>query len=117
MIDQKKLADLRGIAQGQVERAEKYAQARERAGRAESQLKIILASKLKNIRKEKKNVGIDMAILMLCEDDEVARKLSKELIEQEAIYKGLERVLDAVASVLIFEQSLMKFVGNGEKYG
>jgi hypothetical protein len=54
---------------------------------------------------------------MLGESNDVAKSLLKEWIEQEAIYKGLEKLLDATAAKLIFEQSLMKFQSTGERWG
>ena len=105
------------IADKQVILAEEYESARRKSGKAESELKLILASKLAELRGKKKNIGIEMAILMLLEDDKIARGLYKEFTEQEAIYKGLEKLLDAYASKLITEQAIMKFIKTGEKWG
>lgn len=108
---------LRRIAEIQTQNAQKYADARREAGEAEASLKIILTSHLKELRGNKKNLGVEMAILMLCEDNDEARKLLKEWTQKEAIYKGLEKLLEATAAKLIFEQSLMKFQSQGEKWG
>lgn len=109
--------ELSKVAEEQRKHAKKYAEARARAGAAESQLKIMVAANLRDLREEKKNIGVEMAILMLMEDNSTARDLYKEYIEQEAIYKGLEKLIDAYASKLITEQAIMKFVGAGERWG
>lgn len=108
---------LRGLADTQIDCANKYAEARKMAGNAEADLKILLTSKLKELRINKKNLGVEMAILMLCEENELAKDLYKEQIKHEAIYKGLERILDAQSAKLIFEQSLMKRMHTGDRYG
>lgn len=117
MTDIQRVIDLRPIADQQVKNAEKYSEARKKAGKAEADLKIILTAHLRELRIEKKNLGVDMAILMLCEDNDIAKGLFQEWIEQEAIYKGLEKLLEATAAKLIFEQSIMKFQGQGERWG
>lgn len=108
---------LREIADEQVRCADEYSEARRLAGEAEVSLNIILAANLKNIRAQKRNVGIEMAHLMLCEDNEEAKRLYMEWKTNEARYKGLEKLLEARSAKLIFEQSLMKNVREGEKWG
>lgn len=116
-MDVNKIEKLRAIAQKQVETANSYANVRLDAATAESELKIIVTSRLKELRGTKRNLGIEMAILMVCEEDEHARDLYHIWVTKEALYKGLEKLLDAQGSQLIFEQSIMKFQGNGEKWG
>lgn len=116
MIDAKNIENLRKLAQSQRDIADRYAKARELSGKAETDLKIIVASKINEMRKEKKNIGIEMAVLSIIDSDSVAKGLYEEWHKNEAIYKGLERVLDANGSSLIFEQSLMKFVKDGERF-
>ena len=108
--------ELSKLASQQVKTANLYADARKRAGKAEADLKILLTSRLKELRGNKKNLGVEMAILILMEDDELAKKLYGEWVEQEALYKGYERILDATNSKLITEQALLKWQGVGEKY-
>lgn len=117
MIDPRKIEDLKKIADQQIKNAERYAVARRIAGEAEVGLNILLVTKLAEIREEKKGVGVEMAQLMLCEHDLVARGLLKEWKENEAIYKGLEKLLDATGAKLIFEQSILKHIKEGEKWG
>ncbi len=116
-MDKDLIKELRGIADQQITNSIKYAEARKESGEAESELKIILTSRLKELRSIKKNIGVEMAILMICEEDHNAQRLLSEWIQKEAIYKGLEKLLEATAAKLIFEQSLMKFQGHGEKWG
>lgn len=116
MIEAKRIEGLRTLAQKQVDTANRYAIVRREAANAETDLKILLTAKLKELRGSKKNLGIEMAILMLCEDNSVAVNLYNEWNKKEAEYKGLERLLEAQSSQLIFEQSLMKFQGAGEKW-
>lgn len=116
-MDIHKAQELSGIADKQIDIARQYEQARRKSGKAEGDFKILLTARLKEFRAEKKNLGVDMAQLMLMEDDLLARELFKEWMEHEAIYKGLERLLDAYASKLITEQAIMKFIGTGEKWG
>lgn len=109
--------DLRILADQQIECSERYYEARVAAGNARAELNLILAANLKDIRAEKPNVGIELAQLMLCETNETARHLMSEWQKNEGVYKGLERILDARASKIILEQTLMKRIREGEKYG
>ena len=112
-----KAKELRLIADKQIENAKLYAAARQKAGEAESELKILLTASLKSLRGNKKNLGVEMACLMLMEDNEVARELFRIWTVKEAKYKGLEKLLEAYGSKLIMEQSLLKRQTDGEKWG
>lgn len=116
-MDAKKAEDLRAVAEIQVKNATAYADARQKSGLAERDLKIILAAHLAELRQNKKNLGVDMAILMLIEVNDIAKSLYSEWMAQEAKYKGLEKLLEAYSSKLITEQSLMKYQGQGERWG
>ncbi len=116
-MEQSKINELRALAAKQVETANRYADARKESGLAETNLKILLTAHLKEFRGNKKNIGIEMAIFMLCEDSEPARYFYKEWQNKESEYKGLEKILEATASQLIFEQSIMKRASQGEQYG
>ena len=58
-----------------------------------------------------------MAVLTLMENNTTAQHLYREYKEQEARYKGLEKLADAHGSKLILEQSMMKRDEQGEKRG
>lgn len=93
-----------------IELSRKYAVARTAAGQAEADLNILLASKyLKDIRKVKSNVGVEMAILMMCEESEEARGYYKTYISKRNEYKGLERIIEAIDKKLSINQSVMRF--------
>lgn len=114
---EEQIFNLRKIANEQVKCADDYSKARRAAGEAETELNLILAANLSEIRAEKSNVGIDMAHLMLCERNKEALGLYRTWKKNESIYKGLEKLLDARSSKLIFEQSLMKHSHEGAKWG
>lgn len=109
--------ELRAVAGLQIKNANRYAEARKLAGEAQAALDLMVAAELADLRSKKRNLGIEMARLMLIEDNFEARSFYKEWMEQEAIYKGLEKVLEAGATKISFEQSIMKFIKEGEKYG
>lgn len=117
MIQPNELHELRRIADIQITNAQKYSEARKKAGAAKTALDMMLTANLRDIRAEKPNVGIDMAYLMLIEINEAAKSFYQDWVENEAIYKGLERLLDAYSSKLIMEQSLLKHVREGERFG
>lgn len=122
MIDAKELRD---IAIEQTKRCVEYAEARGKAGRAKVALDMLLAAGLKGIRANKPNVGIDLAYIILCEpvwlagtdQSEAARSFYAEWQEQESVYKGLERVIDAYQSRIMMEMALMKHQQIGERHG
>lgn len=116
-MDISKISELSQLASQQIKNAEEYSIARMKAGAAESDLKILLTARLKELRGTKKNLGIEMSILMLMEDSPNARYFYKEWMHWEGIYKGLEKLIDAYSSKLIFEQSILKYVSQGEKWG
>lgn len=116
-MDVQKANALRDVADLQVRNANKYADARQLAGKAQAALDLMVAAKLDDLRAKKKNLGVDMARLMLIGENSHARHFYTEWMENEAIHKGLEKVLDAGSTKISFEQSVMKFVKEGEKYG
>lgn len=116
-MEQSEIKLLKDIADQQIKNSEAYAQARKEAGEAEADLKILLAPALKEMRKTKKNLGVEMAVLFFIAENEIARNLYEIWIKQEAIYKGLEKILDSYSAKLIMEQSIMKRLGSGERWG
>jgi len=72
-------------------------------------------------RKEKANIGIDMAILTkLAEaqknDDAMFLEMYDQYESSEAEYKGLEKVLNSQQNRAIGIQSVMKYTLNGEVF-
>lgn len=116
-MDIEKAKELSELANHQISLAQRYEKERSLAGTAKLELELVLVSKLKAIRAQKKNVGYDMAILILLEDSDVARNLYKAMCLHTDNYKGLEKLIEAHQSKISLEQSVMKYIGQGEKYG
>lgn len=94
----------------QIVKAKEYCEFREKAAKAKIALDVLLASKyLKAFRTEKKNVGYDMALLMLLEKEPNLQQYYDDYHTFTAKYKGLEKVLDAMHSKVSFHQSIMKY--------
>lgn len=100
-----------------IELSERYSQARSAYGRAKYKLHVILTANLKEIRSQKSNVGMDMALLILLEPgflQEVYREevlqYYKEFIESYEIYHGLEHLIEATKTQIMYAQSVMKYI-------
>jgi hypothetical protein len=116
-MDYQEKKQLREIAARQVADAERYARAREAGGAAELALNLILVTKIEEVRKLKKNVGIEFAQLMICSECEEAKGYYKAWKENEAICRGLKRLIEARDGQLIMEQSLLKNERDGARFG
>ena len=116
-MDYIKAQELSKLANNQIHFAGQYQEAREKAGKAKSELDILLASNLLSIRERKSNVGYEMALLMLMEESKTAKELYKTMIEEKAKYKGLEKMIDSLQSKISLSQSVMKYIDKGEKFG
>lgn len=116
-MDHIKAQELSKLADVQIQNATAYFEARRRAGDALSALDLMVAASLTDFRSKKKNLGIELARLMLIENNPSAQSFFKEWQEPEARYKGLEKLLEAYATKISLEQSIMKFIKEGERYG
>ena len=96
------------LARKQSETAIEYAEARMSSGKAKKELDTLLVASLSDLRASKSNLGYDMAILMLCEKNEVARGIYGTLLEQTARYKGLDKIIEAIKSQIMLYQSIWK---------
>ncbi len=96
------------LARKQTETAVEYAKARMKAGRAKKELDTLLVAILSDLRASKANLGYDMAVLMLCERNEVARDIYGTLLEQTARYKGLDKIIEAIKTQILLYQSIWK---------
>lgn len=92
-----------------IDLSRQYRNAREASAQAECDLNVILASKLAEIREEKANVGLEMAHIMLMERDATSKELYVEYKKYEGLYKGLEKVIRALETKVIYIESVMKF--------
>jgi hypothetical protein len=109
--------DLRELAKEQAKRADEYCIARRAAGEAKVKLDLILTAYLPGIRMNKPNAGIEMAHQMLMERCAEAKEYYEIWQKEEANYKGLEKLLEAYASRIMLEMSILKRQAEGEKWG
>lgn len=116
-MDIHKALELSKLADHQIALSQEYAEEREKAGKAKCDLEIMLTAKLGEIRKSKPNVGYDLAILMLIEIDFEAKFIYQDMCLATSRYKGLEKLIEAHQSKISLEQSIMKYIGQGEKFG
>lgn len=115
-MDIHRAQELSVLADQQIKNAQDYFESRRKAGDALAALDLLVTAELPALRSQKKNIGIDMARLMLMEENLAAREFFKEWQEMEARYKGLEKLLEAYASKISLEQSIMKYQKEGETY-
>jgi len=117
MMDIHKAKDHLATTEERISLAREYTTARSEAYKNKYKLEMILVAHLSMIRSYKANVGVDMAFLMLLEPNFLsnpehtaeAKGYYKAWKENEAKYKGLERLLGAVESKTTFIQSLMRY--------
>src|SRR3990167_6144803 len=115
-MDFQKALDVIELTDSLILDAEAYKNARLAAGEAKKELEILLASKyLSDFRKEKKNLGYEMALLLLLEHEPSARETYEQFIREESKYKGLEKIIEAKQTKISFLQSLLKYQIRGEK--
>jgi len=97
--------------------AKNYSEARSCAAVAKYSVDKALALKITAYRAEKKNLGIEMAILMkLEENDKEFDEQYRILLVNSALYKGYEKQLENLSSEIISVQSLMKWHKQGERF-
>ena len=116
-MDHTKAAELSKLASHQIKLAGDYATKRREAGDAKTELELMLTAELKEILRVKKNAGYDMAILLLLEVKPELREVYQKFRRAEDDYKGLEKLIEAHQSKISLEQSVMKYIGQGERYG
>jgi hypothetical protein len=109
-----------GIAQSDTARA--YLKARRRFANAKNLIWSELARDIIRYRKEKSNLGLEMALLTKQAEaqNQSNDNLLKAFDDYEislAEYKGLEKALEALQSKAIGLQSIMKYTLTGEVYG
>lgn len=108
-MDYNDIQELRPIVEEQIKRAREYATCRTKAAEAKKNLDILLAAKFLKFRTAKKNVGYETSLIMLMEDSEEARDLYKTMIANEAKYKSLEKIIEALQSKISLGQSIMRY--------
>ena len=105
------LRDYIEICDSMISLSQEYCNLKKKSAKAETDLKIILTSKLRQIREVKSNVGLDMALLMLLEtdDDGTLKAIYREWKENEGICDGLKKLIDAKNSKIIYIESILKY--------
>jgi hypothetical protein len=101
--------------------AHKYCFLCEEYGKVISIHQKYLAERIMVYKENKKNIGVDMAILFALADDNWSSKMlfikiNERLNEMDYLRKGMERVLDAYKSEIIAIQGLLRMESEGEKY-
>jgi len=109
-VDYNEAIALKTLADEQIKRSRDYEKCRTLAGKAKSDLDILLAAKFSTIRAAKSNVGYEAALVMLMEGNTTAQGLYREMIENTAKYKSLERIIEALGAKISLCQSIMKYV-------
>lgn len=87
-----------------------YLNARKASAEAQRKFMLYIGSQMPILRNKKSNVGIETAQVMVLEPEhpEVVKELYTEWITQEAIYKGLEKVIDGLKTQLTLAMNLNK---------
>ena len=112
--------ELGALTDEQINLSREYQESRLKSAEAKLKLDILLASNyLNDFRSAKKNLGYEMAILMMLEADESPETLQyyREYSIETGRYKGIERLLDAIATKISYAQSMMKYAVDGERTG
>ena len=113
--------ELREIGQEQSNNAKAYLKARTRFANAKNKLWAELARSILRYRKEKSNLGIEMALLTLQAEaqnqgNESLLAVFNEYELSMAEYKALDKILEALQSKAIGLQAIMKYTLHGEVY-
>jgi len=100
--------ELVALADKRINLAEQYAKARNLYGQAKFEIDVIYASEISNINNIKKNAGYETGLIFLMATNSGVRQIYNDLIIQQNNYKGLDRLIDAVAAKQSNIQSIMK---------
>ena len=105
-----------------IESAEKYAEICEEYGKLMGKHQKLLAGRIMTYKQDKKNLGVDFAILMAIADKEWKDNtefvtVNDRMNELEYLKKGMERVIDAYKSESMSIMGIMKYQFTGETYG
>lgn len=106
-IDYQDSKALWAFALKNCEIAEQYQDARAMHASALKNLKLSLAREYKAKQIDPK-IAEEKAYLIMAEKDDSIRDMLRKLIEQRSIYKGLEKLMEARAAAISFNQSLIK---------
>ena len=97
------------------ELSSKYATERMKFGQLESDMMIVLSSRIKEYQKNKKNIGTEMALLTLAADsNQEGKEMYANMIKAEHNYKALGVLIDAQNSCIMSLMAIMKYNKTGE---
>src|SRR3990167_2050364 len=97
------------------ELSSKYATERMKFGQLESDMMIVLAGRIKEYQKIKKNIGVQMSLLTLAADSNAeGKEMYAEMLKTEHNYKTLGVLIDAQNSAIISLIAIMKYNKSGE---
>jgi len=84
---------------------------------AETALDALLATNAARLTGDRKSISKENLILLLMATNDKAREYYDEYKQNEASYKGLEKVLEAGAQLIMAIKSAMKYYGDGGRWG
>ena len=111
MVDFNDTPHLVSLANQNIVLADRYHKARKRYAEAKLFLDLRLSLELPILRKKRSNIGYDMAMLMLIENNHNSDEIQafyKQYVIQESEYKGLEKLMIATSGRISLGQSLIK---------
>lgn len=95
-------------AQERTKTAYEYKNARLVCAKAEKELYTYLIAEIKNLRAKHGKIGIDIAITLLCADNEHAKEAYLKMKQYRHLYKGLNKIQDSLAGETMLAQSIWK---------
>ena len=97
------------------ELSSKYATERMKFGQLESDMMIVLAGRIKEYQRIKKNIGIELAMLNLVADSNTeGKEMYADMLKAEHNYKALGVLIEAQQSAIMTLQSIMRYNRSGE---
>lgn len=123
-MDNSKIQECFELLKKQEELSKVYYDLRVSAAKAKYKFTAVLITHLPTLRTKKKNMGIDMAEMMLLEPNYLSEEQRKEVEEYYQAYqlnteqyKAIEKLLEINQTHISFIQSILKYVKEGETFG
>ena len=117
-MDENDIREAKVLADQDIQLSKEIAKHRLDAATAKREFETFLVANLTEIHKKKSNAGIDMSVLMLRQPGfldagayEVAEKAHQTWEASEALYKGKERVSDAIRGKMRLIQTMARYEG------
>ncbi len=109
MIDSQETKRLNEIIIQNSVNAREYAKAREKAALAKYKLDVIAGAKYLSKDLNVK-AAYEKALILVASENDCNKELYKDLLKYKAIYKGLEKVIEANAEQIRWAQSKMRYI-------